>query len=121
MVTYVSRSEEKSLKRLGIVGVALVSIVSIFQIVFMFVGQHYLIISLGTTLLSAVLQGRAMPVNLLFAFSTVVLAWLFVGLLLERYLFDKFPHSKGKLTLIFGIGLAFFSSYLIIPIVVNIG
>lgn len=117
----ISYKEERWFKRLPILGVALLAIAGLFETVFVFVGQNYLIINIGASLLLTIFQGRMYPTSLITALMAILMAALFIFLLLDQYLFDKFPEKKGTLILLFGIALSVFSYYVIVPAISMVG
>jgi len=116
MVKYVSYSEVSFLKRFNILGAGLLGILAILESVFAAVTQHYMIISIASSLLLAITQGQTMSQSVIMALMTLVLAIYFTALLLDQYLFKKFPKDKGKLTLLSGIVLGFFTYFFVFPL-----
>ncbi|MHA2227048.1 MAG: hypothetical protein ACXAC8_17670 [Candidatus Hodarchaeales archaeon] len=120
MARFISYKEEKMFKRFGIVSGALFSLVALFEMVFVFVGQHYLILSLTSSLLLAFLSGQPLKANLLMGLSTVILVVFLGFLLLDKYLFKKYPKRKGALTIVVGFAVFIASYYFLAPAVIAI-
>lgn len=112
----VSYKEENFFKRVPIVGSTLLGIVVVVDFIFTIVTQHYLIISIGSTLLLTILQGQSMPSNLILALATTVLFIYFLGLLLDLYVLKRVRHNRGKIMLLAGVAIAFFTFFIFVPV-----